>query len=205
MADEPKSLVKEPYNDYSIDVPELRLVYQDLFVFKPLYRVTHKYFCENGWKDYAGNEGENALLYETYYLHRETGGGRYDVNVVWDWYKPYPNDNYTMNIKMEFMLLGGIVEERRIGDRKVKGESGELTIFFRPKVLIKDEGFNTNPFLARVKRRFFEKDTQEIAEQVQAYTYSKTKEVYDLLKTYLDSHGSVFGMDTLIHRKWEGV
>lgn len=199
-------MVRKPWDKYEIAVNEFSLTYQDLFVFKPLYRVLHKYFCENGWRDQYGYEGTLAKFYEIYYLHRETGGGFYDITIVWEWHKKYVNTNYEMKIQAEFVLLGGKIDERRIGDKKVKGESGEFNIFLRPKVLIKkNEEFNKDVFLSRVKRRFFESDTKAIAEEVQAYTYSKTKEVYDLVKSYLDTHSSVFGMDTLIHRKWEGV
>lgn len=190
---------------YSIKIPDFRLTYKDLFVFKPLYRVSHKWFVENSWQDMYGRVGLLALFYETYYIHRETGGGFYDISILWDWYKPYMDAQFTMKIQVEFILLGGRIEERRIDDKKVKGESGELSVFLRPSVSISDADFNKNIILRRSKKRLFERTHRGISEEIQTYTYSKAKEVFDTLKSYLDSHGSVFGMDTLIHRKWEGV
>lgn len=196
---------KEP-EDLKLKLQEFRVTYKDLFVFKPLYRVLHKYYCENTWSDYYEYKGVEAKFYEIYYLHRESGGGYYDVSILWEWYKPYLNPNFIMKMQVEFVLLGGKVEERRVGDRKVKGESGEFNIFIRPTVLIKDsKKFDEHPFLRRVKRKFFERDTVKLNDEIGSYCYSKSKEVFDLVKSYLDSHGAAFSQDSLIHRKWEGV
>lgn len=188
--------------DYKISVPNFRLTYKDLFVFKPLYRVTYGWFRDNTWTDkYGGME-----FYENFYIHRETGGGFYDITINWEWHKKYMDKNFDMIMVLDFVLLGGRIEERRIDDKKVKGESGELSVFINPRVEIDDQsGFKDNPILARSKARVFERQHRETIEQIQGYTYSKAKEVFDMLKSYLDSHGSVFGMDMLIHRKWEGV
>ncbi|MFT4308067.1 MAG: hypothetical protein ACMXYM_01735 [Candidatus Woesearchaeota archaeon] len=192
-----------------LKLEEFRLTYKDLFVFKPLYRVLHKWYCENNWQDQYGKSGTGptgAQFFEIYYIHRETGGGFYDITILWEWYKPYWNTNFRMKMQVEFVLLGGKIEERRIGDRKVKGESGEFNMFIRPSVeLLKSKAFDESPFLRRIKRPFFGRYTSEVNEQISAYCYSKAKEVHDLAKSYLDSHGSVFGQDQLIHRKWEGV
>jgi hypothetical protein len=195
--------------DLKLDLNEFRLTYKDLFVFKPLYRVLHKYYCENSWEDQYGETGtgpDGAKFFEIYYIHRETGGGFYDITILWEWYRPYFNNNFMMKMQVEFVLLGGKIEERRIGDRKVKGESGEFNMFIRPSVQVKDsKKFDENPFLRRIKRTFFGRYTRDVNEQIGGYCYSKAQEVHDLAKSYLDSHGSVYGQDQLIHRKWEGV
>ncbi len=182
-----------------IDVPDFTFVYQDIFVFKSLYKLAKEWLEEQGFRDqYGGFE-----FMEKKYVHKEMPGGMHEINIVWEVERKYTNKNIFFKMQIEFLLIAGKIEERIIDGKKVKGDTGELDVFVRPSMFIKDDDWDKNVFLKKVKDRTFRKNYKEEVETAKAWIYKRAKNFVGLLKDFLETKAAFKPQDEMFHSKWD--
>jgi len=189
--------------ELDVDIPDFQLTYKDLFSFKALYKVAHDWLWENSYRDpFRTPEG---YFNEQHYIMRENGPV-YDMDIVWNVHRFYKNTKFRMNLQIQYVLIAGRIDERIINGKKVKGETGELNIYIRPsmKVLLGD--WEKSIFLNRLKTRVFKDQYKAEVREARDYTYAKTKELYEFLKTYLDTRAAfVMQSEIMLHQKFDDV
>ncbi|MFT4309310.1 MAG: hypothetical protein ACMXYL_02395 [Candidatus Woesearchaeota archaeon] len=189
-------------SELNVKIEEFQIVYKELFSFKSLYKVAHDWLYENSYRD-PFNTVEGAFL-EQHYIMRENGPV-YDMDIVWNAQRTYKNDKFKMLLSVQYILIAGRIDERIIDGKKVVGEAGELNIFLRPSMKVDIGDWEKSLFLNRLKTRVFKDQYKEEIREARDYTYGKTKEFYDYLKTYLDTRAAFMHPGLLLHQPFDDV
>jgi hypothetical protein len=188
--------------DLTVNIPEFALIYKDIFSFKALYKVAHDWLYENSYRDQF--ETEEGFFLEQHYIMRENGPV-YDMNIVWNAERRYKNTKFKMLLNIQFILIAGRIDERIIDGRKVKGEAGELNLNLRPSMKVDIMDWEESAFLKRLQNRVFKDQYKAEVKEARDYTYAKTKEFYDFLKTYLDTKAAFLNPGLMLHQKFDDV
>jgi hypothetical protein len=188
--------------ELNVNIPEFALIYKDIFSFKALYKVAHDWLYENSYRDKF--ETEEGYFLEKHYIMRENGPV-YDMNISWDAERRYKNTQFKMLLNVQFILIAGRMDERIIDGRKVKGEAGELNLNLRPSMKVDIMDWQESAFLKRIQDRVFKDQYKAEVSEARDYTYAKTKEFYDFLKTYLDTKAAFLNPGLMLHQKFDDV
>ena len=186
--------------NFRVPIDPFTLTYQDIFLFKPLYRTTHQWLMEANFTDETG-KGEN---WEEFYIHKENGPV-YEINFRWKTRKGSKTKGVYYIMFVEFLLIAGSVEERIIDGRKVKGETGEVTIRINSFIEVENADWDESSFLAQVKHRTFRRHHREIMHQLKAYYYGQAKGLFEMLKQYLETKAAFKGQEDMLHQKFDQI
>ncbi len=131
MADVKRRIVRE--------IPLFKVKYKDVFHMKNLYNMMHELLWEEGWTGYEGDrwhEDIETLYSENVYQKGIHSGGK----ELWIWWR-FRKDmegkfsgyfRYLLDIDFHGVYLKDV--EIIHQGKKVKVNSGELEIFFRPRI-----------------------------------------------------------------------
>jgi len=174
----------------NVKAAEWELEYEDVFHFKNMYKMIHKFLEEEGWQD-PDDGGPN---WEKYYYEKVMPHGAKEYRIWWR-VVFYPNKNPYVRyfLKLDYRGLNFEKASKVVDGNKYKSNKGNPTInceawvqldyndlFKNNKLLQPFERF----FRQRVYKKYYEQHKKVL--QIMAYRINRKFKLYLGLKTYVD-------------------
>lgn len=175
-----------------ISLPQIEVVYKDLFVLLSLYRFMHKWFMEN---DYADSMGDVFLESSGEILYMEKKGTHHNANereVRWWWRtqkRPLPfgaagSKFYQHHIDLDFWAFQMSDREIMREGRKEKVQHAELRILIKPYIDVQD--LTSTPILKYFDYWFRTRLIKKNLEENRKMIYQDAYKFQAAVKRYLD-------------------
>ena len=180
----------------NITLPQLEVVYKDLFVMQPLYRMTRQWLMENNYTDNAGDTSLESSM-EILYLFRN--GTHFNPNekelrIWWRTKKASVpvgagSKFYEYRIDIDWNVINMTDREIMREGKKEKVQHAELRIMIKPYLVVVD--ISKTPILKYFdywfRTRLIKKNLEENRKMLyqDAYRLQGTLKKYLELKTFL--------------------
>lgn len=175
-----------------ISLPQLEVVYKDIFVLLSLYRFMHKWFMENEYVDAGGNialEDSGEILY------MEKHGTHHNANereVRWWWRTQKKPVNigtagskfYQHHIDLDFWAFQMTDREIMQEGKKTKVQHAELRILLKPYIEVQD--LTKTPILKYFDYWFRTRLIKKNLEENRKIIYQDAYKLQASIKRYLD-------------------
>jgi hypothetical protein len=151
----------------TVGAPSAKIVYKDVFSMSYLYLLIHEWFVDNG---YATRD--SSAFPETFYLQRETPGGK-ELQIRWRMAKevgPKPSI-WKLSFDVDILVLGMKEVELLVNGKKTKTDKGEVEVELRPSLIIDYSIWEKqNPVFKYFKhiilKRFYKKQSEAFEEEL---------------------------------------
>ncbi len=192
-----------------VAIPDLEIIYRDVWVMQYLYRVCHYWLYENGWTDLANGDTHENM--EILYLERRgtTFSPQHRELRIWWRLRKQPvflsSEYYDYRMDIDFNVVQITDVEIMKDDKKLKAQHGELRIMIKPYMILEKKGrwkdhiilkYVDDYFRARILKRTLEDHQKELYRE--AYRFQGMIKKYLELKTFLPDM-------ELLHEKFEYI
>lgn len=180
-----------------LSLPTLEVVYKDMFIMLSLYRMTHKWFMENEYRDPSDDpslESSGEILYwvrvGTHHNPQEN-----ELRLWWrtkKWFAPVgtsSSSQYQYHIDVDWNVINMTNKEIMHEGKREKVQHAELRIMIRPYIEVGD--LKSTPLLKYFdtwfRSRLIKKNLEENRKMLyqDAYRLQGTIKKYLELKTFL--------------------
>ena len=190
------------------EIPVFRVKYKDVFHLKNLYNMMHELLWEEGWNGYEGDRwhADIETLYSENIFQKAIHTGGKDLWVWWRLKKDVEKYSgyfkYTLDIDFHGVYLQDV--EIIHQGKKIRANSGELEIFFRPNLEGDYKGDWRKQWLLKHFQDIYEKrimvyDIEKLEKNLWREVYRIQSKVKDFLnmRTYIPTappfHPKVYG------------
>jgi hypothetical protein len=195
-----------------IAIPPLAVVYRDVFVMQPLYRVTRQWLLENDYTDIRQDLTMESAMEILYHFRKGTSQNpaEKELRIWWRTVKrggPFSagtgnNKAYQYHLDLDWNVIQMVDMEIMKEGKKEKVQFGELRIDIRPYIEVPD--LSKSPLLKFfdnwVKTRLIKKNLEENKKML----YQEAYRLQGMLKKYLEM--KVFTPEAeAFHEKFEFV
>ncbi len=198
MADKPR-----------ITLPDLEIIYRDVWVMQYLYRVTHYWLIENGWRDLKGNfDHENMEI--LYFERRGTTFSPHHRELrIWWRVKKQPlflgGNYYWYHMDIDFNVIQITDVEIMRDGQKIKAQHGELRIMIKPYLELEASGAWSNHFLLKYVENYFKlRILKRTLEDHKKELYRESYRLQGMMKKYLELKSFLPEME-VFHQKFEYI
>lgn len=192
------------------EIPVFQVKYKDVFHLQNLYNMMHELLWEEGWGGYEGDKGHADIetLYSENVFQKAIHSGGKDLWVWWRLQKDVEKYSgyfkYTLDIDFHGVYLQDI--EIMHQGKKIKAKSGELEIFFRPRLEGDYKGTWRKQWLLKHFQDIYEKrimsyDIEKLEKNLWREGYRIQSKVKDFLnmRTYIPTappfHPKLYGQE----------
>ncbi|MFC1769313.1 hypothetical protein ACFLZX_06145 [Nanoarchaeota archaeon] len=171
-------------------IPEFRVKYKDVFHMKNLYVMLHEYLLDEGFVDTTGDHNEIEKLYMEKTIQKGIHGGGKEMWIWWRLIKK-PEGKYSgffrHHLDIDFHLMYGKDTELLHQGKKIKANSGELEIFFRPWIEADSQGkWHGHWFLKHALPLYIERIMSHDLDKREKELWREAYRVQGQVKKYLD-------------------
>ncbi|MAG15533.1 hypothetical protein CMO88_00570 [Candidatus Woesearchaeota archaeon] len=175
-----------------IRIPNLSVVYRDLWVMQPLYRVTRKWLMENDYGDAhedASMESSGEILY---HIRKGTSMGP-NENELRIWWRTVQNPNggahsgnkfYKHHIDIDWNVIQMYDIEIMREGKKEKVQKGEMIINIKPYIEMPD--MSNTPLLKFFDNWFRTRLLKKNLEENKKMLYQDAYRLQGMIKKYLE-------------------
>ncbi|MBI2133656.1 hypothetical protein HYU11_03155 [Candidatus Woesearchaeota archaeon] len=195
--------------DSRITLPDLEIIYRDVWVMQYLYRVTHYWLMENGWKDAKGNVDHENM--EILYLERRgtTFSPQHRELRIWWRLRKQPlflGGNYYMyHMDIDFNVIQITDVEIMREGQKIKAQHGELRIMIKPYLETELSGaWKDHPILKYVEQYFKARILKRTLEDHKKELYREAYRLQGMMKKYLELKTFLPEVE-MFHQKFEYI
>ena len=194
----------------NITLPPLEIIYKDLFVLQPLYRMTRQWFMENEYRD-AKDDPVLESAMEILYWYRDGTHVNQNEREVRIWWRTLKSGAplgtagsvfYKHHIDIDWNVINMVDREIMRQDKKQKVQFGELRIVIKPILEVADVSrtFLIKYFDYWFRTRLIKKNLEENRKMLyqDAYRLQGTIKRYLELKSFLPA-------EETFHEKFEFI
>ncbi len=194
----------------NIALPSLEIIYKDLFVLQPLYRMTRQWFMENEYRDAKDDPALESAMEVLYWYRDGTHVDQHEreVRIWWRTIKkgvPFGTAGspfYKHHVDIDWNVINMVDREIMRGEKKQKVQFGELRIVIRPFLEVADvsKTFLIKYFDYWFRTRLIKKNLEENRKMLyqDAYRLQGTIKRYLELKSFLPE-------EETFHEKFEFI
>ncbi len=200
-----------------ITLPDLEIIYRDVWVMQYLYRVMHYWLMENGWKDAKNNLDHESM--EIMYMERRGttfNPAHRELRIWWRLLKQplfLGNSVYYMyHMDVDFNVIQMSDVEIMKDGQKLKAQHGELRLIFKPYIELEIGGdseykgmsWKDHPILKYVAEYFRMRILKRTLEDHKKELYRETYRFQGMVKKYLELKTFIPEME-VFHQKFEYI
>ncbi|MBI4438842.1 hypothetical protein HY640_02835 [Candidatus Woesearchaeota archaeon] len=197
-----------------IVLPDLEIIYKDVWVMLYLYRVTRYWFYENGWNDLTNNPDHQNI--EHLYLERRGTSfspTHRELRIWWRVQKvPLFVGRAYYNYRLDFEFNGIQMTDVEVvkDDKKIKAQHGELRITIKPFIQlethpgIKSPSWSKHFLLRYIESYFKQRVLKRTLEDHKKELYREAYRLQGMLKKYLELKTFLPEMETF-QEKFEHI
>ncbi|MBI2144887.1 hypothetical protein HYU18_01035 [Candidatus Woesearchaeota archaeon] len=194
----------------TIRLPNLEVVYKEMFVMQPLYRMTRQWLMENEYTDNAGDAALESNM-EILYWWREgnhINPHEKELRIWWRTKKKgvpggtFGSGYYTHHIDIDWNVINWIDKEIMVDGQKKKVQSGEIRILIMPHIEVRDmEG---TPLIKYFNQWFLTRLIKKNLEENRKVLYQDAYRLQNTIKKYLELK-SFLPKEDVFHEKFEFI
>ncbi len=192
-----------------ITIPDLEIIYKDVWVMQYLYRVMHYWLMENGWRDSKGNLDHETM--ELLYLERRGttfSPAHRELRIWWRLNKQplfLGSKYYQYHMDIDFNVIQMTDVEIMRDGQKVKAQHGELRLMIKPYLEIEDSGSWNEHFLLKYVEQYFKaRILKKNLEDHKKEVYREAYRFQGMIKKYLELKSFLPDME-VFHQKFEYI
>ena len=192
-----------------IAIPPLDVVYREVFVMQPLYRITRHWLIENDYVDPKGDASMESGMEILYHFRKGTSinPAEKELRIWWRTMKsPIPvgqgNSYYQYHLDIDWNVIQMYDIEIMREGKKEKVQQGELRINIRPYIEIPD--MTKTPMLKFFDNWFKTRLLKKNLEENRKIIYQDAYRLQGMIKKYLDMK-TFIPEEELFHEKFEFV
>ena len=194
-----------------IVMPDMEIIFRDVYVMQYLYRVMHYWLIDNGWSDMKGDISHESM--ELLYLERRGTGPSHNQRELRIWWrlqkKPlFLGDSVYYNYRMDvdFNVIQMTDVEIMKDGKKLKAQHGELRLMIKPYIELETkEGDKWNKFpLSLVATYFRSRILKKALEDHKKEVYREAYRFQGMIKKYLELKTFLPDME-VFHEKFEYI
>ncbi len=191
-----------------IKLPQLEIIYKEVFVMKYLYVMMHEWLMEYGYKDESGDLNHKYI--EELYLERrlptKAGGIDKELRIWWRSLKTPNNSSYyrwRINIYMNVINMSDA--EIVHNGEKMKAQKGEISLKINSSVEMDyDRKWEKHPILKNFHQFFVNNIFKKELEEQKKRLYRDVYRFHGAIKNFLEQKYFV-PEEKLLHEKFEEV
>ncbi len=195
-----------------INLPDLEIIYRDVWVMQYLYRVMHYWLIENGWQDDKGNVDHESM--EILYMERRgtTFSPAHRELRIWWRLKKQPffffggSRYYEYRMNVDFNVIQMTDVEIMKDGQKVKAQHGELRLMLKPYIILEAKGgeWSKHPILKFIDSYFRARILKRTLEDHKKELYRETYRFQGMIKKYLELKTFLPEIE-VFHQKFEYI
>lgn len=193
-----------------INLPDLEIIYRDVWVMQYLYRVMHYWLIENGWMDSRGSPDHQSM--EILYMERRgtTFSPSHRELRIWWRLKKQPiflvSRYYEYRMDVDFNVIQMTDVEIMKDGQKVKAQHGELRLMIKPYIILEAEGgeWSKHPILKFIESYFRARILKRTLEDHKKELYRDAYRFQGMIKKYLELKTFMPDME-VFHQKFEYI
>jgi hypothetical protein len=171
----------------SVKLPQLEIIYKEVFVMKYLYTVIHEWLQEEDYVDVAGLD--NHYYMEIMYLERRIGVK--ELRIWWRSFKyptgPPAKSFYRYRLDIDYNIINMVDVEIMHNGRKMKVQNGEISIKIQPIVEWDWQGrWEKHPLLKYFQNVFLKRVLYKNIEDHKKEVYRDAYRLQGMIKKYLE-------------------
>ncbi len=189
-------------------IPPLDVVYRDVWVMQPLYRVTRQWLVENDYVDPRGDETLESAGEILYHFRRGTSvsPAEKELRIWWRTMKKpvlaYSNKFYKYHIDIDWNVIQMYDIEIMREGKKEKVQQGELRVNIRPYIELPD--MKDIPLLKFFDNWFKTRLLKKNIEENKKMLYQDAYRLQGMIKKYLELK-TFTAEEERFHEKFEFV
>ncbi len=194
----------------SIHIPELEVVYRQMWTMQPLYRATRQWLIENDYVDAKGDASMESAMEILYHYRKGTtiSPNEKELRIWWRTIKnPVPvgtagNKFYKHHIDIDWNVVQMYDVEMMREGKKELTQQGEIRILIKPYIETPD--ITSVPLLKFFDNWFRTRLLKKNLEENKKILYEDAYRLQGMLKRYLELKAFTPEMEGL-HKKFEFV
>ncbi|MEK6853963.1 MAG: hypothetical protein AABX60_01390 [Nanoarchaeota archaeon] len=193
-----------------VRLPNLEVVYKDMWAMQPLYRITRQWFMENEYVDSQRDATMESGMEILYWFRKGTTMNPNERELrIWWRTKKEPvmigtagSSFYKHHIDIDWNVINMVDMEIMREGKKEKAQFGELRIMIRPYIEMPD--LSRTPILGWFDYWFRTRLIKKNIEENRKILYQDAYRLQGMLKKYLELK-SFLPADEVFHEKFEFV
>ncbi len=199
-----------------IVLPDLEIIFRDVYVMQYLYRVMHYWLIENGWKDSKGDLDHQSM--EILYFERRgtTFSPQHRELRIWWRLNKQPlfasSSYYRYRMDVDFNVIQMTDVEIMKEGQKLKAQHGELRLMIKPSLELETstgspyegKGWGAHPILRYVESYFKARILKRALEDHKKELYREAYRFQGMIKKYLELKTFLPDME-VFHEKFEYI
>ncbi len=192
-----------------VPLPDLEIIYRDVWVMQYLYRVCHYWLFENGWEDLKGNVDHENM--EVLYLERRgtTFSPTHRELRIWWRLQKRPlflgGSYYNYRMDVDFNVIQITDVEIMKDDKKIKAQHGELRIMIKPYLILeREKSWEKQAILKYIDTYFKSRILKRAIEDHLKEVYRESYRFQGMIKKYLELKTFLPEME-VFHQKFEYI
>ena len=192
-----------------IALPPMEVVYREVFVMQPLYRVTRQWLIENSYVDPAGNESMESAMEILYHYRKGTSQNQNEreLRIWWRTIKRaqplgYGNKFYKFHMDIDWNVIQMYDVEIMREGKKEKVQHGELRIIIKPYITTPE--ITSSPLIKFFDNWFRSRLIKKNLEENRKALYQDAYRLQGMIKKYLELKTFTTEVENF-HEKFEFV
>lgn len=192
-----------------VRIPALEVVYKEMFVMQPLYRMTRQWLMENEYVDSMNDISLESSM-EILYLYKngtQMSPQERELRIWWRTQKrglPVASASrfYEHHIDIDWNVINMFDREIMRNGKKEKVQAGELRVVIRPFLVVKD--LSKTPILKFFNAWFMTRMVKKNLEENRKMIYQDAYRLQNTIKKYLELK-SFLPKEDVFHEKFEFI
>lgn len=170
----------------SVKLPQLEIIFKEVFHMKNLYSFIHYYLMEENYVDIEGMDNHQYM--EVMYLERRIGVK--ELRIWWRTFKDPgtgPKSFYRYRMDLDFNVINMTDVEIMHNGQKLKAQNGEISIKIQPIVEWDWQGkWEKHPLLKNLQNIFLKRVLYKNIEDHKKQLYREAYRLHGVIKKYLE-------------------
>lgn len=193
----------------TIKLPDMEIIYKEMWSMQPLYRIVRQWLMENEYVDAQGDVSLESAMEILYFFREGTHINPHEkeLRIWWRTQKrgmPVANSSrfYTHRIDIDWNVINLVDKEIMREGKKEKVQAGELRIMIRPSIDVKE--LSGTPILKYFNQWFLTRLIKKNLEENRKMLYQDSYRLQNMIKKYLELK-SFLPKEELLHQRFEFI
>ncbi len=195
----------------TIKLPDMEVVYKEMWSMQPLYRIVRQWLMENEYVDSQGDITMESSMEVLYWWREGThiNAHEKELRIWWRAQKKWRgatgtagNRFYEHHIDIDWNVINLVDREIMREGKKEKVQAGELRILIKPYIDVQE--LSNTPILKYFNHWFLTRLIKKNLEENRKILYQDSYRLQGMIKKYLELK-SFLPKEELLHQKFEFI